>query len=55
MVLYFSSFINKDINLFFSFKVLTYPLVDNIKNNGLMTSSKYTIEYLEILFVSIIF
>ena len=58
MVLYFSnnfsSSTHKDI--FFSLKGLTYLLIlGNIKANGLITSSKYAIKYLEVFFVSINF
>ena len=61
MVLYFfnslSSSLRKYINLlFFSLKVLTYPLIlGNVKTNGLITSSKYPIKYLELAFVSVNF
>ena len=61
MVLYFSNrfspSVSKDISfLFFSLKVLTYSLIlGNIKTNGLVTSSKYPIKYLELFFVSIKF
>ena len=58
MVLYFSnnfsSSTHKDI--FFSLKGLTYLLIlGNIKANGLITSFKYAIKYLEVFFVSINF
>ena len=37
-------------------KVLTYPLIiANIKANSLITSSKYPIKYLKLIFVSINF
>ena len=62
MVLYisnsFSSCIKKDINLLSLFSslalnIVTYPLAfGNIKTNGLITLSKYPIEYLELVFVS---
>ena len=61
MVLYFSNrlplSIRKGINLLLLFlKLLTNPLVlSNIKTNGLITSSKYPINYLEPFFVSISF
>ena len=61
MVLYFSNrlplSIRKGINLLLLFlKILTNPLVlSNIKTNGLITSSKYPINYLEPFFVSISF
>ena len=48
----------KDINiyLFFSLKVLTYPVIlGYIKTNGLKTSSKYPLKYSEIFFVSLNF
>ena len=54
MILYFSnsllSFIREDINLFFFF--LSPPLIFRISRaNGLITSSKYPIKYLELFFV----
>ena len=59
----FSSFMHKDINLLFlslspslSLNVLTYPhILGNIKTNGLITSSKYSIKDLELFFVSVKF
>ena len=37
-------------------KVLTYPLIlGNINTDGIITSSKYPIEYLELVFVLISF
>ena len=53
MILYFSnsllSFIREDINLFF---FLSPPLIFRISRaNGLITSSKYPIKYLELFFV----
>ena len=52
-----SSSIWKDINvLLLSLKILTYPLLlGSIKTNGLTTSSKYPIKYLELFFASINF
>ena len=46
----FSTFFRKDILLlFFSLKVLTHPLIlGAIKTNGLITSSKYPLKYLEL-------
>ena len=60
MVLYFSNSFSlsiwKEINLLllsFTLNVLTYPLIlGNSKTNGLTTLSKYTIKYLEFVFVS---
>ena len=57
----FSSFIGKEVNFLSSFpslilKALTYPLIlGNIKTNGFITSSKYSIKYLEWVFASINF
>ena len=47
-----SSSIWKDINLLFLIlNVLTYSIsLGNIKNNGLITLSKYSIKYLELVF-----
>ena len=65
MVSYFSNsfslFIQEDINLLFlslspslTLNALTYQLIlSNIKANGLITSSKYPVNYLKLFFVSI--
>ena len=58
MVLYFSNNFSSSTykDIFFSLKGLTYLLIlGNIKANGLITSSKYAIKYLEVFFVSINF
>ena len=65
MVSYFSNsfslFVQEDINLLFlslspslTLNALTYQLIlSNIKANGLITSSKYPVNYLKLFFVSI--
>ena len=41
--------------LFLSLKVLTYPhILDEIKTNGLIASSKYPIKHLELFFLQLI-
>ena len=61
MVLYFSDIFSlsicKDVNLLFFFlKFLIYPLIPgNTKTNGLITSFKCKIKYLELFFLSINF
>ena len=64
MALYFSNSLSssiwKNINLLFlclssslTLKDLTYPLIlDNIESNGLITSSKYPVRYLGLVFCS---